>query len=66
MGSVKNGRSGSNYVAGVINQHPQLVNYGEVLGEWTLPYRLYEKLANHKVPVDSYLDYIYSNKFMLC
>jgi hypothetical protein len=30
------GRSGSNYFVNIINQHPQLLNFGEVLGPWTM------------------------------
>ncbi|WOI53239.1 hypothetical protein [Parvularcula sp. LCG005] len=32
-----NGRSGSNAFVQLLNQHPQVTNYGEVLGDWTLP-----------------------------
>ena len=34
------GRSGSNYFVNVVNQHPQLLNYGEVLGSWTTVQKL--------------------------
>ncbi len=57
-----NGRSGSNYLAGLINRHPQLVNYGEVLGEWTIPYRIYEKLMINKLSMADYLNYLYSSR----
>ncbi|MEZ5895013.1 MAG: hypothetical protein R3C51_01310 [Parvularculaceae bacterium] len=36
---LTNGRSGSNFLVNALNQHPELVNYGEVLGEWTTPWR---------------------------
>ena len=39
---LTNGRSGSNNIANTLNLHAQLVNFGEVLGSWTLPRRLYE------------------------
>lgn len=37
---LTNGRTGSNNLVNIINQHPKLVNYGEVLGSWTLPQKL--------------------------
>ena len=36
---LTNGRSGSNFLVNALNQHPELVNYGEVLGDWTAPWR---------------------------
>ncbi|NOU43748.1 MAG: hypothetical protein HOO87_09385 [Methyloglobulus sp.] len=56
------GRSGSNYLSNTLNLSPECLNYGEVLGEWTLPYKMLGKffLANGKV--DKYLDIIYSNR----
>jgi hypothetical protein len=59
---LTNGRSGSNYLVNVLNSHPQLTNYGEVLGNWILPYKLHKnfKLGGDS-PVD-YLHYIYSSK----
>jgi hypothetical protein len=41
---LTNGRSGSNFVVNILNQHPNVVNYGEILGEWTLPHKLYKRL----------------------
>ena len=41
---LTNGRSGSNFVVNILNQHPNIVNYGEILGEWTLPHKLYKRL----------------------
>lgn len=32
---LTNGRSGSNYLVDTINQHPNLCNYGEILGPWS-------------------------------
>ena len=37
------GRSGSNYLTNAINQSPDAVNFGEVLGAWTLPQRVLAK-----------------------
>jgi hypothetical protein len=42
---LTNGRSGSNFVVNILNQHPNVVNYGEVLGEWTLPHKLFKRLT---------------------
>jgi hypothetical protein len=39
---LTNGRSGSNFVVNIINQHPQILNYGEVLGEWTILRKLHK------------------------
>jgi hypothetical protein len=38
---LTSGRSGSNHLVAAINQHPSLCNFGEVLGPWTLPARLW-------------------------
>ncbi|NNU15933.1 hypothetical protein HK107_06300 [Parvularcula sp. ZS-1/3] len=56
---LTNGRSGSNFFAQVLNQHPHVVNYGEVLGPWTLP-------GKHIKPrfsgVGPYLDWMLSSR----
>jgi hypothetical protein len=36
------GRSGSNYLRDLLNTHPHVTNYGEVLGDWTLPQKLHK------------------------
>lgn len=62
---MTNGRSGSNYLANLLNLHPEVTNYGEVLGDWTLPYKLYRlinKIPKNKILVSDYLDYIFENK----
>lgn len=38
---LSQGRSGSNYFVNILNQHSQAVNYGEMLGDWTLPHKLF-------------------------
>ena len=55
-------RSGSNYLVNLFNQHPQLANYGEVLGDWTKPHQIYRMLSLNGKPNHSYLNFIYSNK----
>lgn len=57
-----NGRSGSNYIANIINQHPNAVNYGEVLGDWTLPYKIHQKIGMGGKSDTEYLEYIYKDK----
>ncbi len=57
-----NGRSGSNYIANIINQHPNAVNYGEVLGDWTLPYKIHQKIGMGGKSDIEYLEYIYKDK----
>ena len=56
------GRSGSNYLANLLNNHPKITNYGEVLGEWTMPYRLHTKFGFGGRSAEAYLDTIYSSK----
>ncbi len=58
---LTHGRSGSNFLVNSINMHPDLTNYGEVLGEWTVPYKLYRIMNVFNVAPDKYLDKLYSN-----
>ena len=59
-----NGRSGSNFLVNVINQHPNLLNYGEVLGEWTLFKKLHNKKIFGSSDNTAYLDFILSSKWL--
>ncbi|MEM7581601.1 MAG: hypothetical protein AAF316_17540, partial [Cyanobacteria bacterium P01_A01_bin.80] len=62
---LTNGRSGSNYLVTLFNSHPQITNYGEVLGDWTLPYKLNKKIKFGLPLFDNYhnyLNYIYNSK----
>ena len=54
-------RSGSNYLVDLFNQHPYLVNYGEVLGDWTKPHKIYREMTK-KQPDKGYLNFIFSSK----
>ena len=55
------GRSGSNYLSNTLNISNECVNYGEVLGEWTVPYKwIYKNFFKNK-EIEEYLDFIYSN-----
>ena len=58
---MSHGRSGSNYFAQIINQHPKAVNFGEVLGDWTLSHRLFYKTFFKSNNAASYLDWLYSS-----
>ncbi|HHS14133.1 MAG TPA: hypothetical protein ENN03_10265 [bacterium] len=37
---LTNGRTGSNFIRTLIQSHPQMMNYGEVLGPWTPYYKM--------------------------
>ncbi|ELR99291.1 hypothetical protein [Gloeocapsa sp. PCC 73106] len=58
---LTNGRSGSNNLVNLLNLHPQITNYGEVLGGWTIPHKIYTRLFKED-NYEAYLDYIYKNK----
>lgn len=62
---LTHGRSGSNYLCNTLNLHPQVVNYGEVLGSWTLPHLLYRGLRVSGLGWAEYLDLLYGNRAML-
>lgn len=55
-------RSGSNYLVNLLNQHPQVVNYNEVLGEWTIPCKIHRFFHRNQPPSADYLEYIYSSQ----
>lgn len=58
---LTHGRSGSNFLTNSLNLHPQIVNYGEVLGDWTLPCKLRKLgLLNDNSSAD-YLDQLYNS-----
>ncbi len=56
------GRSGSSYLSDRLNNHPNIRNYGEVLGDWTIPFKLYTRLFSNQYSVEQYLDYMYQSK----
>ncbi|MBL4759577.1 MAG: hypothetical protein JKY80_01820 [Mariprofundaceae bacterium] len=59
---LTSGRSGSNYLANTLNLHPQIVNFGEVLGSWTLPWKLSWPFRRMGTSMGRYLEYIYSSR----
>jgi len=56
------GRSGSNYLSNTLNNSPDCVNYGEVLGEWTLPFKLIGRFLCNDLGAEKYFRVIYSSK----
>lgn len=50
------GRSGSNTLVNLLNQHPEVMNVGEVLGPWTPFQRLRRRLGLWRAREDAYLD----------
>ncbi len=61
---LTNGRSGSNFVANPLNLHPEIVNFGEILGDWTLPYKAFKKISWPGRSNAEYVDFIYSSPFI--
>lgn len=53
---LTSGRSGSNLLVNAMNRHPNVVNYGEVLGEWMAPQRLHQILRYGGRSQEAYLD----------
>ncbi len=55
-------RSGSNFLVNILNQHPNIVNYGEVVGQWTVPRKLYQIFRRDEKISLGYLNFIYEGK----
>lgn len=62
---LTNGRSGSNYFVNLLNKHPAALNFGEVLGAWTHPWRMRRLLGGGDRPADvkRYLDGFFDSPF---
>ncbi len=58
---LTHGRSGSNYLTNSLNLHPKVVNYGEVLGDWTLPSKLRNLRLLNSESHEQYLDQLYGS-----
>lgn len=57
---LTNGRSGSNYFAQLLNQHAAVVNYGEVLGDWTFTGKwLRPRFGDNSA---AFLDWLYESR----
>jgi len=55
---LTSGRSGSNYISNLLNKHPNVINYGEVLGEWTTGYKVNKCIG--RGDAEKYLSFIYA------
>lgn len=58
------GRSGSNTLVDMCNQHPNLLNYGEVLGDWSAIRKLQMRTGFHKANDAAYLDALLNNRLV--
>lgn len=61
---LTNMRSGSNFLTSTINKHPGLLNFGEVLGEWTLSRKIISRRMFPDMSDDDYLDFIYRSRWV--
>lgn len=57
-----NGRSGSNFLVDAINQHPELCNYGEVLGSYMPSMKLHRATGYGGRSVEDYLDHVLTSR----
>lgn len=59
------GRSGSNTLVNAMNQHPNILNYGEVLGDWNTIRKVYNRLPASWTSDDAaYLDALLGNRLI--
>lgn len=58
---LTSGRSGSNYLINTLNLHPRILNFGEVLGEWTYPFKLYRMISWSGISWNRFIWLIYRN-----
>ncbi|WP_296806282.1 hypothetical protein [Thiocapsa sp.] len=59
---LTSGRSGSNYLTNVLNRHPCLVNYGEILAPMIAPYKWQIGCRICPWTVEQYLQAFYQNR----
>lgn len=55
------GRSGSNTLVNLLNQHPEIMNYGEILGDWNLIRKVQRRLGAFRGNDTAYLDFCLAN-----
>jgi hypothetical protein len=55
------GRSGSNALMDMLNQHPEVLNIGEVMGDWSV----FRKLRRFFGSEAAYLDFLLNNRWFL-
>ncbi len=57
------GRSGSNHLSNTLNLHPEIVNFGEVFGDWTLVYKLYRRWCGlRRTSINELLEFVYGSR----
>lgn len=61
---LTSGRSGSNYLTNQLNNHPNIFNYGEVLGRWTLPYKLMSRFGFFSMTWSRYIEVFLESRSM--
>jgi len=59
---LTSGRSGSNFLTETLDLHPEIVNYGEVLGAWTILYKLFGGRKTLFPSAADYLRWVYSSR----
>ncbi|MFK5956616.1 MAG: hypothetical protein QM477_09250 [Planctomycetota bacterium] len=59
---LTSGRSGSNHLVAALNQHPGLCNFGEVLGDWTLPARMWSPFSKLGASQAGLLETVYTSR----
>lgn len=59
------GRSGSNTLVDMVNQNPAVLNYGEVLGEWTVTRKIQNRLRFLNSDDHRFLDAFYDSRTVL-
>lgn len=57
------GRSGSNTLREMLNQHPEVLNFGEVLGEWNGIRKMQRRLGLYRSSDARFLDAVLSPRF---
>lgn len=61
---LTNGRTGSNFIRTLIQSHPQMMNYGEVLGSWTPFHKLLRARYRHFQDNAHYIGWILHSRFL--
>ncbi len=59
---LTSGRSGSNNLTNVVNRHPRLVNYGEILAPMIVPYKWYVRCKVCPWTEEQYLNLFYHSR----